>query len=682
MKKIVKTLIASISLLVSLSMIGCGGKTPAPKEEEISISLNQNEIKMTIGEFTKLIVSNSKDDDSLKIDWLSTNSNVATVDENGYIEAISEGETYIIATHEKAKDTCKIIVSAGYYLPSLHFVNKVDEAETMPKNSKINLSTYILFNDREYYDADVNYYVSNPTAGSVGDDGCFTSGNVSGVETDVTITATWRNFSSPTLNKQIHISVLAVGGVVLNEGEVSDITLFTVNKVIDKEYQKSLHIFAINGYFDGEDRNIKSVELINNEALDDKLLPAAKLTYDSLNQTADIEGLRQGSAQLKVSLDVGEEEYFKLFNVSVNLPVYEVIDNIPYFSMIDGKYYDLNGDSFKSLGSLFPVGSSTIVKGYQDEKSLTIDGDKIFGITLENNEEMRKVDVVLYNEVMAIELHLDVYGKIVSKIEDFIDIYSSIGEPKTVKGYYYLVKDIDGLSSPLTMAYGRKGNYFGGVFEGNGHVVKASLVRSQTDKWGLFGERLTGTVQNVGFYQCEAQAANTGFFAENTLGGVMSNVYLNVSIDATGRRNTPVVGAFASTYGDLKLNQVIIEIPQNLKSDYDNGFYFDGCLGIHKLKNSKDNYIISKSEIGRRYITAKEDEKSKYNMKSYNSEQAAAADTDFINVAGGVQIVFAQSEIYKYSSVGDMIAAHNNYDNYSTLYWNLDMGYPRFKGCF
>ena len=98
------------------------------KEEKAEFMLNQTEISMTEGDTYTL----GTNDSSITVTWISSNINVATIDENGMITAKSAGETTITA---KASNgyfyDCKVTVVAKSATPA-------------PEPDKISLNTSTL----------------------------------------------------------------------------------------------------------------------------------------------------------------------------------------------------------------------------------------------------------------------------------------------------------------------------------------------------------------------------------------------------------------------------------------------------------------------------------------------------------------------------------------------------------
>lgn len=83
-----------------------GGTTPEPSPDEDSVSLNQTEANLFVGDTLALKATASGN-----VSWSSSNTGVATVSDSGEVTAISKGNATIKATCGKAEATCVITVN-------------------------------------------------------------------------------------------------------------------------------------------------------------------------------------------------------------------------------------------------------------------------------------------------------------------------------------------------------------------------------------------------------------------------------------------------------------------------------------------------------------------------------------------------------------------------------------------
>ena len=111
-----------MSMLMTFCFLSCGGDNdPAdntPKQINVeSVSINVSTLELTEGDSQNLIVSiNPTNASNKKCTFSSSNSEIASVDENGKITAIKAGEaTITVATIDGNKTaTCTVYVNANY----------------------------------------------------------------------------------------------------------------------------------------------------------------------------------------------------------------------------------------------------------------------------------------------------------------------------------------------------------------------------------------------------------------------------------------------------------------------------------------------------------------------------------------------------------------------------------------
>ena len=97
-----------------------------------SITLNKSEVTLVEGETFSLVATISPiDATDPSVAWSSSNSIVATVDNNGLITAIKEGTAIISASNGNVKATCSVSVSSGHL--SIHNSKKGGLQEELSK---------------------------------------------------------------------------------------------------------------------------------------------------------------------------------------------------------------------------------------------------------------------------------------------------------------------------------------------------------------------------------------------------------------------------------------------------------------------------------------------------------------------------------------------------------------------
>lgn len=108
-----------VGILPLLLLTGCGkGKTELPSStgEEQGLKITLNESKITLSEEkTFQLVATLSEERSEKVTFSVRDSKIATVSEDGLVQALSYGNTQVVATLEDAVAVCEVEVT--YYQP-------------------------------------------------------------------------------------------------------------------------------------------------------------------------------------------------------------------------------------------------------------------------------------------------------------------------------------------------------------------------------------------------------------------------------------------------------------------------------------------------------------------------------------------------------------------------------------
>ena len=645
MNKILKNILGlSLTFFVSPIFSSCA---PQQETKKNSISLNYKNLNLIIGE-TKMLVPSYEIMEGFLLQWESTNENIVTVDMDGYVEAINKGSANIIASYGDSQAVCTVSVTSDVYTPTLHFENEIGDSVNVAKNQQLNLATYIEFNNRKFYDANVTYKLSNSEAGTI-EGNVFTAGSKSNINSVLVVTASWRNFDVPSLKLQTTINVVDLTSIVINNGETGNMILNTISNIKEKTYKTEEILSSIKGLENGEFKSVDEVKLEENIALSGG--EAVELIWNGTS--GKITALKEGSAKLVVSFDkTNGEKYSQSFDIQVTKPIYEITEPIKFFSASDGQFYNEQLESFESLANLFESGEKKISKAYQGENELTLEGDKVFGVVSPVSNEMGTVTISIFNNVMGLKLKLETYQKVIADYSGFVNLFPKSGS--TVTGYVVLVNNIIH-SEEVEIPNGAK-SIFNGIFDGLGHYVTMSLKHnSPNDEWGLFGNELGGTVRNVAFNNCTLSVGSTGIIAHHSNGNAaLSNVFNKTRMIKGGAYQFET---FYSTYGSCKFNNVVIDSTDV----HDPNASQKGCIGLHKHSvGSSDNYVITTNEAGKR-----SDIGTYFTQAEYN--------------AGTETNKYLISDFKRYSTVQDMINAHNDLSSFSDDYWDVSSGYPVFK---
>ncbi len=128
----VNTAIRVLLLMLCLAVVACGCELQLPGTDKDKIMIYPAMVEMPAGETLLLRIKNAPDgNEDMDISWRSSDNQIASVSENGYVTAISGGEAIVEAVPNANKGhngTCRIVVKEDG--PILLFpVDKEDEDE-------------------------------------------------------------------------------------------------------------------------------------------------------------------------------------------------------------------------------------------------------------------------------------------------------------------------------------------------------------------------------------------------------------------------------------------------------------------------------------------------------------------------------------------------------------------------
>ncbi len=190
---------------------------------EKTITLNKSTSTLWVGDTEKLTVTYIPEDSSSEqgtISWTSSNSDVASVDSNGQVTAVSKGTATITATTSTSGKTatCEVTVNQPYTGISL---NKT--SITMDKNSteKLEVTTVPETADES---ATIKYETSDTDVATVSDNGTITAVGTGTATITVTMTtsSTGKTFTATCeVTVQAHIESITIenGNIELYKGQ-------------------------------------------------------------------------------------------------------------------------------------------------------------------------------------------------------------------------------------------------------------------------------------------------------------------------------------------------------------------------------------------------------------------------------------------------------------------------------
>ena len=626
MKKITSLILSCTMCLTAVAAAGCDKNPPqessTPTVERLEVETEN--LMLTLGDTAELSASyNALEGETLS--WSSSSPSVVSVDENGHIEALKVGMATITASYGSKKDTCQVEVSLSGNVPTLVFDNNMGEEITLMKGSTFDFSAHVEFNGKTFLDAELEYYVENESIGTV-KDGKFTAKEVKG-STAVSVYATWRGQTVHA--KTIQVKVIPETTVLLNNGMLTSISVYTVAEHESETYNTSQTISSVFVSEDGTE--IKDYTL--------SVLDQGIASVEKGATTWNITAKKAGKTNLLISY--GDNEYS--FPIEVKRPVSKLDKTVEY-SLLDGKYLETENNTLQLV--------SDMLENFNNVVSYEYDGKEY---KLKNgalNIPVGEVsEVTLYNDVVGYALSFDAYTLMIDELKDFEYIYA--GETKTtVEGKYVLIKDIIEPDTVLSMPDGMVPNDFAGTFDGKGHVISFTLVHGTTHAFGIFGEAFHGaTIKNLAI-----NVKQTGTGGKNPAGVLcaqgskqagtpeyyLENLFIDVSFIEEGSNFLTLMGNVMWS-GILK--NVIIhvaEVPQGFES---------GSFARGDSISIANSYVISTSPLYEIDV----EESKKPNMTSWKKP-------------------------ILYATYDEMKEAGNDYSSFSAEFWDtVTYGIPVWK---
>lgn len=134
-------------------------------EETDSISLDKSAVAIATGNSDQLTVTLSKNKTGTTVEFTSSDSNVATVDENGNITAVSAGEATIKATADDLTANCNVrVLDAGLYSINAQF-RRADNLEVASSTNGAIESAKLRVNSNGTMEVYLNLQAFSPVAG-------------------------------------------------------------------------------------------------------------------------------------------------------------------------------------------------------------------------------------------------------------------------------------------------------------------------------------------------------------------------------------------------------------------------------------------------------------------------------------------------------------------------------------
>lgn len=631
------------------------------KEETAIFELNKTALaNMVIGD-ESLLYAGFTAVSGQSVQWESSNSQVATVEkvnENiAKIVAVTAGEAVITAKYGENTQTCSVSVTQNGIYPALYLNNGVTDGAVVEKGEKFDLSTYVLFNGKQFEDMEVRYTLGDESYGTIDEENqTFIAGDKVG-STTITLEANWRNIQSELLKKTFNIKIVSSTVVSLNNGEFSQIDLYTVASLQGNTYKNEQAITSIKVEEDGQAVTDYTISVTNNQPADGT--DRAVAIWDGTKLIANA----YGKADFTISVG---EEYSISYPISVSRPLVTYAEPIQWFSYLDGELP--TSEIFADA-----EGEMQIIHAYQEGRALNVQEGKVFGVSSKSMDSMTLETVEVYNDKVGYILELETYAQVIDEPKDMHFMYDG-----TLVGYVYLKNNIVVEES---IPYAGTSACFAGVFEGNGYKITMAMKPR-----GLFGGQLTGTLRNVWLEITNFR--NLGNYGTNSLiatiateGATIENVYVTVDPTTANPTRMQSIGLFEAVGKKTTIRNLVADFGDLLPATgYSYGMHGLLCqyLGSYVQDCVYENvYIISSGLKHLVYTQSSKDPTAGSMYYANNDEAFMEAEAELEANANRTQYVF--TTINRYDTVEALIEAQNDLTTFDSAYWDISAGHPTWR---
>ena len=363
MKKFFKILSFSLILCILFTTVACSNRGDGNKDDSYVLEINSTELNTLIGDTNYLFVTNEgvQPED---VTWTSSDSLVASVDETGMVESQSVGTAKIKATCGKYSKECTVVVSLGNKLPQLVIENERKSYRIGKSEGAFPFSTYVLYNGKKFYDADVTCVSSDTTVATFSAEEQGKLQILDKGNTSLTFSAVWRGLSEqnvPSLFKTIDVTIIEEVYFYINDSQYQSLNLCTVAEFNGETYVNSMDFVPSISLEGVESKNV-TCELPEN------LL---------VKEGNKIRAIGHGTGEIILSfIDATNKEYQTSIPVNVTRPEATYEKHLQYFSTFTGTFKDVDDDyKDKTLAEELFGTSETQISAYYDGEELSVTSD-------------------------------------------------------------------------------------------------------------------------------------------------------------------------------------------------------------------------------------------------------------------------------------------------------------------
>ena len=541
-----------VCLICSLAFVACKKNPDSstdnpsnPPIEEVKVELSDSVLTMDINDTATLTV---REGGSGNLKWKSSNTAVATVDDNGTVAAIAEGTAEIEVTTANGKATCTVLVVNSYVAPVLTV--STDEITVTIGDDYLLLPKLIYKGHDCTAEAQFGCTVADGEKDSIvtvvkNADGFLFTAQTYGASKYVVHV----EYAGVALSTVVNVSVIDAGIVfdVVNIAPTTD------------GYCAQLSTYAIGDY-------VTAITPVVNVIEKGQTTNNAEIAYTTDNErvatVVDGKIVAVDAGTTKVRGTYKESGF--IINVTVDKPVFEVVATNGVVEV--GRLADVAFD-IRLEGSLVSatIGNTQVGKSITDGM-LTLDRDKLEAMPVANYGE--HVALFIETDIVKYSTEIELYTLVVRTKQDYMSIgalskAACKNNDKLFGGYFVFGDNITvngGMSEFIdrtkTDFNGNGSQGFCGIIDGRGYVI--SGLTKTTDNGNAFISVMhtDGVLKNLGFIHAKFET-DSGSFLVHTGAGTVENVYVQYDKISGGSSE----GYSGTIYNaNLSLNKMVVDV--------------------------------------------------------------------------------------------------------------------------
>ena len=510
-------LLVSVCLFAGCSEDGENGKGSPVVEDYFTISKNNYLLELL--ETAKLSVSTNI---SGKLVWNSDNESVVTVDEDGYIKGVGEGNATVSVTLGDKTLTCRVTVSASEYVPAI-VLEEADELDFYI-GDKYDLKPFISYKGESFGDGEFSYEIYDEGVISIDKNGRISA--LKSGETTVLIKGDWRIFKgSEYITKTVPVRVN-----------------YNIRAEIDQKELK-LYNYALSAggqEFKTED-NLTCTVIYNGSFADGDMITwhSSDENVVSVDDNGKVCAVSTGVAEITIEFRDGDVVARSLpLPVSVTKPIIDRRAKTPILidAFIDNDKISIGKTEISyDLESVFPTAESvSSVENAVSGEAITYNGGKFDKNALSLGES----EWLISNGNYDVLTKVVVATKVIRTAKELADMmkYADYEEVD----YHYVVKE-NGEDVDKTRKQYNYGGYFvlgnditftDNDYAGEGYLKNPCLNMGST---AFENEGFCGTFDGLGRKIYNFKAGIGGIVGQLAKSGVVKNVtFENAQLGADG----------------------------------------------------------------------------------------------------------------------------------------------------